>query len=64
MKYATKGGSRMKYAQTVTKSITMYPKQWDKLRRVADEEHEGKLSRALRAMVDAYPEEATDAAAD
>lgn len=52
----------MKYAQTVTKSITMYPKQWEKLRRVADEEHEGKLSRALRAMVDAYPEEADNAA--
>lgn len=54
----------MKYEQTVCKSITMYPKQWDKLRRIADKSFEGKLSRALRHAVDIYPEpgEANDAA--
>lgn len=44
----------MKYGRIVSRQITMYKKQHDKVRRLADEKHEGNYSRALREMVDAF----------
>ena len=55
----------MKYGKIVSRQITMYKKQHDKVRRLADAKHEGNYSRALREMVDAFRfknEEADDAA--
>ena len=49
------------YPKVSTKSFTVYDRQWNKVRKLADERFEGKASRAIRHMIDAFRMEADDA---
>ena len=55
-----------KYKKVVSKTVTMYPDQWEAVMQLAHERHRGKHSPAMQEIVDLYigamAEEADDAA--